>query len=159
MSLVDLVQTYLSYNEALNRRMWESIMGLSEAQYAAEADYSRGSVRDQALHIIAAEGRWLRGVQGRTDARAFNPSADDYPTRAEAFALWQEHADEFRAYAEALDEAELERVPARMRGPVWQVLLHVANHSTDHRAQILRALHDFGAETFEQDLIYYMWSR
>jgi uncharacterized damage-inducible protein DinB len=37
------------------------------------------------------------------------------------------------------------------------VLLHVANHGTDHRAQLLRALHDFGAPTFDQDLILYLW--
>ena len=157
MPLVDLVQTYLSYNEALNRRMWESIMSLSQEQFAAETDYSRGSVRGQALHIIAAEGRWLRGIQGRPDARTFDPSADDYPRKTAAFELWQEHAEEFRAYAGNLDEAELQRVPEGMPGPVWQVLLHVANHSTDHRAQILRALHDFRADTFEQDLIYYIW--
>ena len=40
---------------------------------------------------------------------------------------------------------------------VWQVLIHVANHGTDHRAQILRALHDLGIPTFDQDLILYLW--
>ena len=27
---------------------------------------------------------------------------------------------------------------------VWQVLLHVVNHGTDHRAQVLRILNDLG---------------
>jgi uncharacterized damage-inducible protein DinB len=40
---------------------------------------------------------------------------------------------------------------------VWQVLLHVANHATDHRAQILRVLHDLGAETTYQDYIFYVY--
>jgi uncharacterized damage-inducible protein DinB len=30
---------------------------------------------------------------------------------------------------------------------------------TDHRAQMLRTLHDFGAPTFEQDMIFYLWGR
>jgi uncharacterized damage-inducible protein DinB len=38
---------------------------------------------------------------------------------------------------------------------IWQTLLHLVNHGTDHRAQVLRALHDFGAETFDQDLVFY----
>jgi uncharacterized damage-inducible protein DinB len=40
---------------------------------------------------------------------------------------------------------------------VWQVLLHVANHAMDHRAQLLRALHDLGVETKSQDYIFYVY--
>ena len=40
---------------------------------------------------------------------------------------------------------------------VWQVLLHVANHGTDHRAQILRVLKDMGVETTSQDFIFHVY--
>ena len=40
---------------------------------------------------------------------------------------------------------------------VWQVLLHVVKHATDHRAQILRALNDLGVETSYQDYIFYVY--
>lgn len=40
---------------------------------------------------------------------------------------------------------------------VWQVLIHVINHATDHRAQILRSLHDLGIETPPQDFIFYVY--
>jgi uncharacterized damage-inducible protein DinB len=40
---------------------------------------------------------------------------------------------------------------------VWQVLLHVVNHGTDHRAQILRQLNDLGVETKWQDYIFYVF--
>jgi uncharacterized damage-inducible protein DinB len=33
----------------------------------------------------------------------------------------------------------------------------MVNHGTDHRAQVLRSLHDFGAPTFNQDLIIHLW--
>jgi hypothetical protein len=35
----------------------------------------------------------------------------------------------------------------------------MVNHGTDHRAQILRVLHDFDAPTFDQDLIIHLWFR
>jgi uncharacterized damage-inducible protein DinB len=41
---------------------------------------------------------------------------------------------------------------------VWQVLLHVVNHGTDHRAQILRLLNDLGVETTSQDYIFYVYA-
>jgi uncharacterized damage-inducible protein DinB len=40
---------------------------------------------------------------------------------------------------------------------VWQVLLHVANHGTDHRAQTLRLLNDLGVDTKYQDYIFYVY--
>jgi uncharacterized damage-inducible protein DinB len=39
----------------------------------------------------------------------------------------------------------------------WQVLLHVVNHGTDHRAQILRVLNDLGVKTSSQDYIFYVY--
>ena len=40
---------------------------------------------------------------------------------------------------------------------VWQVLLHVVNHGTDHRAQVLRSLNDLGIKTDSQDYIFYVY--
>ena len=40
---------------------------------------------------------------------------------------------------------------------LWQVLLHVANHGTDHRAQLLRLLNDLGVKTESQDYIFYVY--
>jgi uncharacterized damage-inducible protein DinB len=40
---------------------------------------------------------------------------------------------------------------------LWQVLLHVVNHGTDHRAQLLRILHDMGVKTKAQDFIFYVY--
>jgi uncharacterized damage-inducible protein DinB len=39
----------------------------------------------------------------------------------------------------------------------WQVLLHVVNHGTDHRAQTLRLLNDLGVKTVSQDYIFYVY--
>jgi uncharacterized damage-inducible protein DinB len=40
---------------------------------------------------------------------------------------------------------------------LWQVLVHVVNHGTDHRAQLLRLLNDLGVETVSQDYIFYAY--
>jgi uncharacterized damage-inducible protein DinB len=40
---------------------------------------------------------------------------------------------------------------------MWQVLLHVVNHGTDHRAQTLRLLNDLGIKTVSQDYIFYAY--
>jgi uncharacterized damage-inducible protein DinB len=40
---------------------------------------------------------------------------------------------------------------------LWQVLLHVVNHGTDHRAQLLRLINDLGVKTVSQDYIFYVY--
>ncbi|NPV74861.1 MAG: hypothetical protein HPY59_00655 [Anaerolineae bacterium] len=157
--MLELIQPILQYHDTLHRQLWESIMGLSDAQFVQEIPYSHGSIRNQMVHLTAVEGRWLRGLKGLPDARSYNPDPAGYPTRQSAYHLWQAGAQEWAAYAGALDEASLLYISPGMPGPAWQVLLHVVNHGTDHRAQVLRALHDFGAPTFDQDLIFHLWAR
>jgi uncharacterized damage-inducible protein DinB len=62
-------------------------------------------------------------------------------------------------YVSGLDEAALEATVPGLNEPAWQILAHVANHGTGHRAQILRLLDDLGAPTFDQDLIIFLWER
>ncbi|MBE2271224.1 MAG: hypothetical protein IAE80_23520, partial [Anaerolinea sp.] len=51
-------------------------------------------------------------------------------------------------------------VPLEMRTgtvnvPMWKLMLHVVNHGTDHRAQVLAMLHSLGAPTFAQDMVFH----
>jgi len=156
---IEYFRTMFDYNRTLYLKVWESIMQLSDEQFVQEVDYSRGSIRDQMLHVATAQGGWLRGLKGMPDARKFKLDAEDYPTRQTVQDAWLENDDEMIAYLASLSDEHLESVPPGMRGPVWQVLAHLINHGTDHRAQILRILHDFGAPTFDQDMIYYLWRR
>lgn len=157
MAIVQLVRRLVEYNDVLHRRLWDSIRQLSDGQFVAEIDYSHGSIRNQMVHLAAVDGRWLRGLKGLPDARTFHPDPSAYQTPQSTYELWDPIAREYTEYATSLDERGLMRTPVGMPGPAWQVLVHVVNHGTDHRAQILRALHDFGAPTFDQDLILYLW--
>ena len=58
MTAIDVIRTLFDYNDALNRRLWESIMAVSDDQFVQEVGYSRGSLRDQAIHLTSAEGGW-----------------------------------------------------------------------------------------------------
>ena len=147
----------MAYNDALHRQTWKSIHQLGDDLFTASIEYSHGSIRNQMVHLAAVDGRWTRGLKGMPEARSFNPYADDYPTPSSAFALWDPIAREFCDLTNSLDDEHLLLAPEGMNEPAWQIILHVVNHGTDHRAQVLRALHDFGAPTFNQDLIIHLW--
>ncbi len=76
-----------------------------------------------------------------------------------AFEFWDSSANQLLEYTRTMDETQALSTPPGMFGPAWQVLLHLVNHGTDHRAQVLRALQDLGAPTFDQDYILYQWFR
>jgi uncharacterized damage-inducible protein DinB len=159
MSPLDMIRTLISYNKALNQKLWESVMELTDEQFTQELPYSHGSVRDQMVHLAAVEERWLAGLKNDPAARRISRAPQDFPTRESAYDLWETVVAKVDAYMDTLSVEEFNSRPRGMRGPIWQVLLHMVNHGTDHRAQVLRALHEFGAPTFDQDLIIHLWSR
>src|SRR5258706_7502826 len=106
------------------------------------------------MHMANAEYYWVRGLNIAPDVPALD--AADYATPDAARAACQQADATIVKHVRGLSEADLERVPDGWGQPAWVGLLQNAHHSTDHRAQILRALHDMGAPTFDQAFADYM---
>ena len=84
---------------------------------------------------------------------------EEYPDRASVRAEWDAVAQDMTDYLTSLTDDELAQNPDNIPAARWQVLLHVANHGTDHRATVLQKLHEFGAPTFDQDFVLWLWGR
>ena len=121
MATVEIFRTLFDYNDALYRRIWDSIMQLTDEQFVQAVDYSHGSLRNQIVHVAVVDARWLRGLQERPDAQQFTLDPVDYPTRAGARALWDSTAQEVMDYIAGLDEASLAGHPRGMPGPVKSI--------------------------------------
>jgi uncharacterized damage-inducible protein DinB len=152
---------FYDYHFSENRILWERyIVPLSDAQFTQAASYSHGSVRDQVLHLMSVDDIWFSELQGTSPAQPLPP--ERMSDRPAIRARWDEIEQRMREYLAALqDEMLFERPikePDEDRGLiVWQVLLHVVNHGTDHRAQLLRQLNDLGMQTTSQDYIFYVY--
>lgn len=90
---------------------------------------------------------------------------EDFISLSQTRAKCDELRKEFMDYLDSLTQEQLEKsvnweLPARglkFSNLRWEILLHAANHATDHRAQILAILHyHFHVETVEQDMIFYI---
>jgi uncharacterized damage-inducible protein DinB len=99
----------------------------------------------------------LRGVQtleplGRTDS-------DD---RGAMRVRWDAIEQRMRDFLAALQDEMLFQKPFPDHPEdkdliLWQVLVHIVNHGTDHRAQLLRLLNDLGVNTESQDYVFYAY--
>ena len=152
---------FYDYHFAQNRKIWDRyVTQLSLEQFTQAAAYSHGSVRDQIVHLISCDDTWFSELRGVEPAEPLSPAqADD---RQDIRELWDTVEQRMRAYlAELRDEMLFEKPivdPEEDKDLiVWQVLLHVVNHGTDHRAQLLRQLNDLGVNTEYQDYIFYVY--
>lgn len=160
------IRTLFEYSYWAFDKVWECMMPLSDNQFVEELGYSRGSIRNQVIHMMSATRRWILRLGG--GEMVPHLAFEDFSTRAATKTKWDELRTEAMDYVNILSEADLDgvihwRLPDRgmdAENTRWEILLHVASHATDHRAQILAMLNQqFGIQTVEQDLLFYLLER
>lgn len=160
----DMIRELYDYHMALNRRIWnECVMQLTDDQFTEQVNYSHGSIRSQMVHMMSVDRRWFAGLEGEEIGHLY---PDDFPDRVAVRASWDEIETGMSRYLATLT-ADMLRQPVRFvsnrMGEVeiipWEVLVHVVNHGTDHRAQVLAMLHQLGAPTLEQDFMIHLWAK
>jgi len=158
----DAFRHFYNYHFTENRKVWEHVALLTFEQFTQPVDYSRGSVREQVIHLLDAEDVWFSELGGAEPSEPL-PETTDIDDRDVIRAHWDKVEQKIRAYLADLQDDVLFTKPIKEPDEdkdliVWQVLLHVANHATDHRAQLLRVLHDLGVKTTSQDYIFYVYN-
>jgi uncharacterized damage-inducible protein DinB len=152
---------FYNYHFAENHKIWNSfIVPLSYEQFTQPAAYSHGSVRDQIVHLMSCDDTWFSELRGIEPSEPLPPAGFD--DREIIRNRWDDIEQMMREYLAGLQDDILFYKPIEEPAEdkdliVWQVLLHVVNHGTDHRAQILRLLNDLGVETTSQDYIFYVY--
>ena len=157
----DAFRQFYDYHFTENRKLWDRyVTQLTHEQFTEPAAYSHGSVRDQITHLIGCDDGWFSELRGVEPSEPFPPA--DFDDRQMIRAHWDSVEQMMRDYLAELQDDMLFDKPIKEPEEdkdlsVWQVLLHVANHGTDHRAQLLRHLNDLGVETSYQDYIFYVY--
>ena len=156
---IDALRHFFDYHFAMNRSMWEQyVTQLTDEQFNQPVAYSLGSVREQIIHLIRVDEAWFSDLSRASLPDPVNP--DELTDRASVRAYADQVEQLVRDYLANLQDKQLFERPLEGEDKdllLWQVLLHVVNHGTDHRAQILRLIHDFGVQTSSQDYIFYVY--
>jgi uncharacterized damage-inducible protein DinB len=158
------IQELFDYTHWAFDRVWSAIDQLTDTQFTADVGYSLGSIRNLVIHLISSHRRWM----GRLKMAKVPPhlNFDDFPSRQSARTAWDQARAEWLRYIPSLSQADLDEVVPCViasRGieaanTRWEILIHLVNHSTDHRSQVLALLNrTFAVPTPEQDFIVYLW--
>jgi uncharacterized damage-inducible protein DinB len=152
------------YNSWANHRSLDACAALSGEQFSRDLKSSFSSVQDTLVHIFSAEWIWLERWHGR--APTVFPNAADFPNLDSVRNFWAKIDRDLLDYVSSLTPDDLQRAISykRMSGeahaqPLWQLLQHVANHSTYHRGQIAGMVRQLGAKPISTDLILFFRDR
>ena len=162
MNREELIRIF-DYNYWAFERVWECISQISDQQFVQEIDYSTGSIRNMVIHMMVGNRNWMSWLQGT----AMPPRLvlEDFDSLSKTKAKWDELRKEFLDCLNSFDQGKLDETMEwellsqglKSTNTRSEILLHLANHGTDHRAQILAILHHhFHVNTTEQDMIYYL---
>ena len=143
--------------------VWNCLNQLNDEQFTRSLDYSMGSLRNQMVHVMSGTRRWIDRIRG--EPISAHLSFEQYDTQAKVREKWDTSKEEVLSYVLSLSGADLDElvkweiVGRRLKqsNRRWELLLHVANHATDHRAQILAMMHyEYRVKTVEQDMLFYL---
>ncbi len=152
----------LEYTAWGNRRIVRAAATLSVDDFKRELGGSHGGVRGTLTHILGAEWIWLERWKGVSPSQRLDEGEfkDVLALRAR-FKLVEAHRD---AWFESLKERQVGEIiayknlaGAAYQNPLWQLVQHVANHSSYHRGQVINMLRALGAKPVATDMV--VWDR
>ncbi len=110
---------------------------------------------ERLCHILMADRVWLARVTGRVLA---NPREQTEPVETE----WPRILEQWEALANTWTDTDLASVITYkdLKGtpyqtPLWQIVLHVVNHATLHRGQVMAMFRQLGVAPPSTDLIFF----
>lgn len=147
-SMCDTFRSDMDYNVWATSRLLNAATSLTGEELQHNFATADGSIFGTLLHLYRSERLWLQRLQYGTPRVAWKlPEDEDWTRIVEE---WPKLHREWIDFVQALQPERLEEIKrysdlkgASRAEPLWQILLHVVNHSTHHRGQVsgfLRAL-------------------
>ena len=157
--MLEVIRTLYAYNAWANARILDTAEGLRLHDFISQHN-GAGSIREILVHTASAQWMWLERCQGSSPRAMWNPG--DFPYVATLRARWAEVEEATQRYLAKLQESELDRdvTYVSFRGetrtyPLWNALLHQANHATQHRSEAALLMTECGHSPGDLDLIVY----
>lgn len=159
----DLLLIY-AYNDWANRRIFQAAEKLRQEEFCQELPMSWHSIQETLAHILSAQWVWRMRCEGTSPAALLDPK--QFTTLEMLRRRWTEEETAMRSYLESLSDAELDQIVdykntrgASFRRVRWQILLHVVNHGTQHRAEVALYLTALGHSPGDIDLSVFLAER
>lgn len=159
----ELLQQLAAYNIWANQRILEIILNLPEEKQQQELPSSFKSLYHTVLHIWNAENVWWQRM--KLQERITKPFDSFKGTMDELANELLQQNRQWQEWVNNATDAALDHVfqyqtfeKEQFKQPIFQMLLHVFNHGTYHRGQLINMLRQLGVQKLP-DTDFIIWSR
>lgn|SRR5574341_696077 len=157
----EFVRTLYRYTDWANGVLMDNAQILSEADYRRNFGQAWGSIHGTLAHLLATDSIWWARWHG--DSTMTDVQGSQYQTLDAIREAWQPFMAARRSWIESLSGEDLTRKldykntsGQAFTHPLWWLLVHVANHGTDHRSHISIMMTEMGHPPQPLDFIAYV---
>ncbi len=144
-------RTHIRYSTWASRRLLDAALKLDPEQLNADVGVANKSIHGTLAHILMADRVWVARVTGEKIEPQENVEIE-----------WPQIQKRWVEFVSGLSDSDLARVVSYkdMKGnpyetPLWQIILHVVNHATLHRGQVMAMIRQLGIAPPPTDLIFF----
>jgi len=155
----EALRQHLDYTNWASLRLMDSAAMLGQEELTRDFQTADHNVIGTLAHIFAADRIWLERIQGHPRATFISDEDRHLPTLQTE---WPALHQRWKFWAAPLtDQNVVDELAYRdsqgnpFRQPLWQIILHVVNHASQHRGQISGFLRAMGHTPPKIDMTAY----
>jgi uncharacterized damage-inducible protein DinB len=149
------IRDLFAYDRWATRKVLSMLDGIPDDLWSETTAIGERGLGGILVHHLGASQRWRHGFQDTGISPS--PEREPLPSSDELRARWEAEWAEVDAWLSTLTDAFVDAVHEGV--PIWQMLVHVVNHGTQHRAEAAALLTTAGRSPGELDLIVYAEQR
>ncbi len=161
-----MIRAFYEYNEWANKAILEAMSGLGDEGLMRPRAVSHGSLGMDLLHLVGAQVGWLSTFQGGAP-RIPLPAPEGARFLDNLIDWYGRSHGALREFIDSLSEEELGRMVTKAEDAwgkerillLWDMMLHVVNHGTQHRSEAAMALTALGRSPGDLDYVYFEYAR
>ncbi|MBI1899434.1 MAG: DinB family protein [Acidobacteria bacterium] len=159
-----LVEAHFRFSQWAAAKLLKACRALSTEELSRDLGSSFGGVLGTLEHILHADRIWLARVSGYPAARIGHTG--EFSSLDGLAQEWRRVNEGWMEWARARTAADLESILSYTntkgelgRMPVYLIVLHVVNHASYHRGQVVTMLRQLGKPAPQTDLSIYWNSK
>jgi uncharacterized damage-inducible protein DinB len=157
------VRTHIGYSGWASRKVLDAALALPPEDRTKPMSVSHESIANTLAHIYFGDAIWFSRI---ADPAYPVPPHDALPSLDFVIEEWPRLQTKWEAWANAVTDSDLARqvsFKSRFIGaaglPAWQIVMHVVNHATLHRGQIVGMLRQLGTRPPATDILFYYYEQ
>ena len=149
------------YNQWSTQKIFAASEKVTLEEFVAPAPFPHGGLRSTLVHALFAEWIWRNRWEGTSPTQRLKP--EDFPTLDALRTRWADEERRLMAFVNDLTDDQLNQAVSYKTTQgipheriLWQMMAHLVNHGTQHKAEAAAILTGFGHSPGDIDMIGFL---